>query len=109
MYEDGLTSGSIVLGIFKISNNSSSHFKSYMLYTKVREAFVQSVTWVFPLDNFQMSHVSIVPNNSSLLFAFSRAPSILSKIHFILRSEERRVGKECRFRWSPSPLEENWG
>ena len=25
----------------------------------------------------------------------------LSAIHFIRRSEERRVGKECRSRWSP--------
>ena len=24
-----------------------------------------------------------------------------SKYHIILRSEERRVGKECRSRWSP--------
>src|SRR5690554_1324272 len=27
--------------------------------------------------------------------------TIHSKVRFLLRSEERRVGKECRYRWSP--------
>ena len=31
----------------------------------------------------------------------SLADKVLGKLHFDLRSEERRVGKECRSRWSP--------
>ena len=27
--------------------------------------------------------------------------AMLSAVAFVLRSEERRVGKECRSRWSP--------
>ena len=38
------------------------------------------------------------PANTNALIAQSNAPD-LNPAHF--RSEERRVGKECRFRWSP--------
>src|ERR1022692_1651593 len=33
--------------------------------------------------------------------ALPQAPGLLPDIHALLRSEERRVGKECRSRWSP--------
>ena len=32
---------------------------------------------------------------------FSRILNRLLAVNFICRSEERRVGKECRSRWSP--------
>ena len=43
---------------------------------------------------------------SSLCFIFNRTSSITSLISYFMlyfrsRSEERRVGKECRSRWSP--------
>ena len=38
--------------------------------------------------------VEIVDNANDAL-------ELLKKKHFDLRSEERRVGKECRSRWSP--------
>src|SRR3712207_9451962 len=39
---------------------------------------------------------------SSALRAFGRRSSVAQESHgYLLRSEERRVGKECRSRWSP--------
>src|SRR3712207_9105062 len=39
---------------------------------------------------------SVVPNGGILPF-----PSATEDLHHEIRSEERRVGKECRSRWSP--------
>src|ERR1039457_7703930 len=30
-------------------------------------------------------------------------PAVAARLEILIRSEERRVGKECRSRWSPSP------
>jgi hypothetical protein len=53
----------------------------------VREALVTSVT-CFPAVKFQISQVSILPNNNSPFRAFSLAPFTLSKIHLILGPEK---------------------
>src|SRR5256885_9575327 len=37
----------------------------------------------------------------SLVFLYCSSTSTNLKAHQIIRSEERRVGKECRSRWSP--------
>ena len=37
----------------------------------------------------------------TLLFKWLKQPLVLGYIVAGLRSEERRVGKECRSRWSP--------
>jgi hypothetical protein len=58
---DDFTSGSIFSGILKSSRSSLSHARVLMLYNKVREALLTSVTWVFPPVRFQMSQESIVP------------------------------------------------
>ena len=41
------------------------------------------------------------PNINFLLHFLYHSPSLSSYIYMTKRSEERRVGKECRSRWSP--------
>src|SRR2546430_2395866 len=36
-----------------------------------------------------------------LVAVFALTPSLVDGLEHLLRSEERRVGKECRSRWSP--------
>src|SRR5256885_16029951 len=40
-------------------------------------------------------------NNPQVITHFSRETNVPLKLVLLIRSEERRVGKECRSRWSP--------
>src|SRR3712207_8678657 len=43
-----------------------------------------------------------LPDREALELALASWPEgVVPKVHFSSRSEERRVGKECRSRWSP--------
>ena len=56
------------------------------------------------IDGFKnLSNVKISFDNITALVALNNfgKSNVLSGIDFGLRSEERRVGKECRSRWSP--------
>ena len=54
---------------------------------------------------FVISRVqSLIPNSTAvdeLIESIKFIVGVNSNQHFIFRSEERRVGKECRSRWSP--------
>ena len=69
-------------------------------------AIVYSAGYLFFFKGFEIGNVSIVPATMNLwavftmLFAFIFMGQRLSTLQS-LRSEERRVGKECRSRWSP--------
>ena len=82
------TSGSIPAGIPKTCSSSSSHFMLWILKSIVLQALVTSVTYVLPCVRRHISQVSIVPNASCPLFAFSFAPGTLSSIHFIFDPEK---------------------
>ena len=44
----------------------------------------------------------VAESKAHIYFVNSEEPSQLNALqNFVLRSEERRVGKECRSRWSP--------
>src|SRR5690554_7335645 len=45
--------------------------------------------------------VDVVVNNAGVASAGSIEDTTMADWEWILRSEERRVGKECRSRWSP--------
>ena len=51
-------------------------------------------------DNFIVAQLDNPPSDT-LITITKRLFSIYGKIYDSLRSEERRVGKECRSRWSP--------
>ena len=58
----------------------------------VREALVRSVTCTAPFVSFQISQVSIVPNNASPSLAMARASGACSRIHWILVAEKYASG-----------------
>ena len=68
---------------------------SYDLYQNYRLAFGQ----------FLMGKIASKPTGSELLYpcfaSFISASHIERLPQILTRSEERRVGKECRSRWSP--------
>ena len=47
------------------------------------------------------SHLKNKPDEQNVLFCAGRDVQELPMADELLRSEERRVGKECRSRWSP--------
>ena len=61
-----------------------------------------------PLDEYRRNELNRIGNNIAifllsinLLLSFIASLLMLSTNNSELRSEERRVGKECRSRWSP--------
>ena len=42
-----------------------------------------------------------VPLHENNVGMYVCGPTVYSNVHLTTRSEERRVGKECRSRWSP--------
>src|SRR5690606_31225751 len=65
-----------------------SHCRDFKFISIVREAFVTPVTCASRPVRFQISHVSIFPNNNSPRLALARASSTLSKIHLIFGPEK---------------------
>ena len=56
----------------------------------------------FGTDVFNIKHIEVVGNSKVSAAAVTRLSGIqLGEGIFTTRSEERRVGKECRSRWSP--------
>src|ERR1035441_10333493 len=51
----------------------------------------------------QLHHISFYTDNAGQMYAYlkSKGVSVMSDRGSVSRSEERRVGKECRSRWSP--------
>ena len=84
--------GSKIIAITGSADNLSS--KTRVIYYDLNTNFYSDL---FP-DNSEyeedISHIKCVPNSNSISF-------INSSTKFTIRSEERRVGKECRSRWSP--------
>ena len=77
---------------FNISSNLYSTFKKILANEKMRE----TETYDFSFE----------PTNEDLLqlidtIYLQSKKALLNNKHQIVRSEERRVGKECRSRWSP--------
>ena len=79
--EELRTSGSTLRGTFRIESSSSSHSPVWMLYSRVRLAFVASVMCSSPPVRLYTSQESMVPKASSPFSARSRAPSTLSSSH----------------------------
>src|SRR2546425_13307198 len=55
----------------------------------------------FALDPNFLGHASLVKNDVALAFSALLLMHALWRLGGQVRSEERRVGKECRSRWSP--------
>ena len=60
------------------------------------QAFVNTLSLVFP-----SVYVFLVPGTFNAEIMATKRPTTLETFSQNLRSEERRVGKECRSRWSP--------
>ena len=82
------TSGRSDLSIPKISNNSASQERVFILNSIVLDALVISVLKIFPSDSLYIKYVSTVPKHSSPLAAFSFAPLTFSRIHLIFVAEK---------------------
>src|SRR2546430_8137412 len=59
------------------------------------------ITFVFISSSSIILFISFSSLSFLLFFVSFFCPSIFSFFFIPLRSEERRVGKECRSRWSP--------
>ena len=60
--------------------------------------------WIFDMDGTLTDSMVVVWEGApeALLARFGRTPKAdLHETLLTMRSEERRVGKECRSRWSP--------
>src|SRR3712207_7629419 len=60
--------------------------------------------WARALDPLRERYPHVVrqpQENYYGLVLLSRLPLISPRVDYLVRSEERRVGKECRSRWSP--------
>ena len=69
-----------------------------------RKAFLDMVAWSEGTDNGRQktrNHGYDVIVGGELFTDYSDHPRKLVTLNPKLRSEERRVGKECRSRWSP--------
>ena len=55
---------------------------------------------IYNITSFCMLYV-IITHNISILMIKKFRGFIIAPVCFFPRSEERRVGKECRSRWSP--------
>ena len=84
-------------------------FYSKCICTEILSSVVGDV-WNQREDDVSLSFSTLVsqtnkfgtmPNHSDFASAPSTSPSYLLSMLYYTRSEERRVGKECRSRWSP--------
>src|ERR1043166_7624624 len=62
-------------------------------------AIIEEATWV--LTSYLVANAIILPITGWLASRFGRKNLLLTSVSGFTRSEERRVGKECRSRWSP--------
>ena len=46
-------------------------------------------------------HINVYIGSAHIFRVYGNRPFLCSGIYTVKRSEERRVGKECRSRWSP--------
>ena len=85
---------------FEITKQNNIHFGIAAVAAALVGYFTSASWWVillFAAVYFGLVNVKLeLPVKLSWLWA-----AILLAIGAILRSEERRVGKECRSRWSP--------
>ncbi len=85
---DETTLGSMAAGISSTLRSSLSQFFSWMLKSRVLDAFVKSVAWIRPLVSLAMIHASMVPNAMSPARALALRPGIWSRSHFTLVPEK---------------------
>ena len=90
------------LGIDKLFVDEVQAFKNLYVFTKMR-----NVAGITSTDSQKSSdmlmkcrYMDEITNNKGIVFA-TGTPVSNSMAELLLRSEERRVGKECRSRWSP--------
>ena len=72
------------MAIFGESNNFATYFRMKSLTGKIARLIV-------------FAGIALGANAQSL----DQAKKLYNEGHYLCRSEERRVGKECRSRWSP--------
>src|SRR5256884_6388449 len=84
----------------RCSRDWSSDVCSSDLYGSIIAIFTGSLTPAFVRATRAAEDVSN-PRLEFLILWMMRASESLLKTIWITRSEERRVGKECRSRWSP--------
>ena len=53
------------------------------------------------IDNVICRHLDEIENNSRGAISQDILEQLTKFVNHVMRSEERRVGKECRSRWSP--------
>src|SRR6185312_1329805 len=91
--------GNIDRGTSSSASNSSSHSRVWMLNSMVREAFVASVTCVWPCVSFQISQLSTVPKANLPASARSLAPLTFFKIQLTLLPEKYASGNNPVLAW----------
>ena len=52
-------------------------------------------------DQIELRVIAALANEPTMIEAAKKGQSLHEAAAIVLRSEERRVGKECRSRWSP--------
>src|SRR3712207_4895160 len=75
-------------------------------HVKVHQRYEWTYLYAFARPNSGEVHWLILPTVSAQAFSlalenFAREVGAGKRLRILLRSEERRVGKECRSRWSP--------
>ena len=75
--------------MFTIDNANSTNLERNVTYSETPSQHKS-----FNILKLENGHFAAQPNNRVIFYDKSYTPSEL-------RSEERRVGKECRSRWSP--------
>ena len=86
--------------------------KLFLRYFSIQTYFSRQKTTFFELPLLQTSGANILvclpgqekkPEEAQFVLHSLKELFPKSKFFYIIRSEERRVGKECRSRWSPYP------
>src|SRR2546430_4006021 len=99
----GITSTQTGISLQKISNAKKDESEDPIAFAlvKVKGAFKNVLQKIKTFPNFVEAHV--IPGEFDVFAAFHgySPEELLETSVEKLRSEERRVGKECRSRWSP--------
>ena len=103
------TSDSIIIDLDSLLNNINSKLPEMRNQLKNNQSLNDDVlgrlgSLNFTSDNssdISINNVTLIDENSSTYVSSSTMGSTTSEPLDMTRSEERRVGKECRSRWSP--------
>ena len=91
-----------IVGLGKACEIAKAHLEENMEhYRKTRDYLHQLLSEALPGIKLNGHPEKRLPNTLSISFPRVEANTLLDRLEGVARSEERRVGKECRSRWSP--------